>query len=61
MVVEWCVLYVVKCEEYIKIESNWFNSKLECLKDYREKMKGDNDIVDCWVLEEFFVKWKLLK
>lgn len=61
MVVEWCALHAVKREEHIRIESNWCNSKSECLKDYREKMKGDYDIVDCWVSEEFLVKRKLLK
>lgn len=53
MIVDWCVLYVVKCQEYIRIESDWFISKLECLKDCKEKMKGGYDIVDCWVLNDF--------
>lgn len=61
MIVDWCALHAVKRQEHIRIESDWFISKSECLKSCKEKMKGGYDIVDCWVSNDFFVKRKHYK
>lgn len=53
MIVDWCALHAVKRQEHNRIESDWFISKSECLKDCKEQMKGGYDIVDCWVSNDF--------
>lgn len=59
MIVDWCALHAVK--RHIRIESDWFNSKSECLKDYKEKNERRLRYRRLLGLEGFLVEQKLLK